>query len=103
MFTAIEIIRQNLSIPRYSDFAKNKTEPDIFIVLKKSCQLPNKVKADILGKINPAENSLDISKVGGFLVECQNREENKKMLSIVRDKLSDSYVVKEINGISPRI
>lgn len=107
-FAANEISKKNSSIPRYADIVKNKTEPAVLIVPKNSSQLPNQMKADILGNINPAENNLHLRKVqttkdGGLVVGCQSKEENEKLVSMARDKLSDAYVVKEISGISPRI
>lgn len=103
-----EIMKKNSVTPRYSDIVKNKTEPAVLIVPKNSSQLPNQLKSDMLDNINPVENNLHLSRVrttkdGGLLVGCQNKEENEKFVSLVREKLSDSYVIREVNGIKPRI
>lgn len=88
------------------DILENKTEPAVLIVTKNSSQLPKQVKADILGNINPADNNLHLSRVwttkdGNLVVGCQNKEENNKFVSMVRDKLLDSYTAKEIKRIQP--
>lgn len=43
------------------------------------------------------------SKDGGIVIGCNNREDNAKLLIMVQQKMSDSYNVKILEGIQPRI
>jgi hypothetical protein len=68
-------------------------------------QTVNKTKADIINRVDPINTSVNIGKVknlrdGGLLLGCDNTDELKQ---IVKEKLSDSYEVREILSVRARI
>lgn len=107
--TSLSTDAKNVSSqPSYSDVLKNKTQPAVIILPKNPDQSISKTKCDLMSQINPANSELQLSRVknvknGGMVIGCQSREENEKLRKMVQDKMSDSYVVRELNGISPRI
>lgn len=64
-------------------------------------QLLNHIKNNLLGNVNPKENNLHLNKIAitndeELVGTCQKSDDNEKIVSMVHDKLSDSYVVKEM-------
>lgn len=95
-------------IPKYSEIVKNKTNPAVIIQPKNHGQEYSRTKSELLQKINPVNSNLQFSKVvnvnnGGILVSCGNKDENDKFKKMVEENLSESYVVREVNGINPRV
>lgn len=94
--------------PSYSDILKNKTQPAVIVLPKNPDQSVSKTKCDMLEKIDPINSELQFTKVktvknGGMVIGCHSKEESEKLRKMVQEKMSDSYVVRELNGISPRI
>lgn len=94
--------------PNYADALKNKSQPAVIVLPKNQNQSNIQTKSDIKEKINPIESNLKLSKVrnvknGGILIGCQTQEDNEKFSKMVQDKLSDSYEIREVRGINPRI
>nr|CAI5827432.1 unnamed protein product [Callosobruchus analis] len=94
--------------PRYSDVLRNKTQPAIVIRPKNANQSVVQTRSDILKSVDPVEANLHLGKVrdikdGGLLVGCKSKADNLKLLSIAKQKLGNSYDIKEVTGINPRI
>nr|CAI5848084.1 unnamed protein product [Callosobruchus analis] len=75
--------------PRYSDVLHNKTQPAIVIRPKNAVSSANQ-RTCILVKLD-------------LLVGCKSKADNLKLLSIAKQKLGNSYDIKEVTGINPRI
>lgn len=93
--------------PRYADIVKNKTLPAV-IVQPKNQQAITKTREDIMSRVNPADSDLQLSRVrtikdGGLLIGCSSKADNSKLVSLLQENLPTDYVVKQVNGISPRI
>ncbi|VEN45057.1 unnamed protein product [Callosobruchus maculatus] len=94
--------------PRYSDVLRNKTQPAVVIRPKNANQSVVQTRSDILKSVDPVEANLHLGKVrdikdGGLLVGCKSKADNLKLLSIAKQKLGNSYDIKEVTGINPRI
>nr|CAH7751110.1 unnamed protein product [Callosobruchus chinensis] len=94
--------------PRYSDVLRNKTQPAIVIRPKNTNQSVAQTRSDILKSVDPVEANLQLGKVrdikdGGLLVGCKSKADNLKLLSIAKQKLGNSYHIKEVTGINPRV
>nr|CAI5855926.1 unnamed protein product [Callosobruchus analis] len=94
--------------PRYSDVLRNKTQPAIVIRPKNANQSVVQTRSDILKSVDPVEANLHLGKVrdikdGGLLVGYKSKADNLKLLSIAKQKLGNSYDIKEVTGINPRI
>nr|CAI5848398.1 unnamed protein product [Callosobruchus analis] len=94
--------------PRYSDVLRNKTQPAIVIRPKNANQSVVQTRSDILKSVDPVEANLHLGKVrdikdGGLLVGCKSKADNLKLLSIAKQKLGNSYDIKEVTGINPWI
>lgn len=92
---------------KYSDVLKNKASPAV-IIQPKDEQESEKTKEDIMKTIDPIDDNLQFSKIkniknGGLLIGCRNKEENSKLLNLVQERLPDSYEIREVSGIQPRI
>nr|CAI5847086.1 unnamed protein product [Callosobruchus analis] len=86
---------------------KNKTVP-AELIKPKDVQDIVKTKGDILQSVNPIADNLHISKIktvkdGGIPIGCRNKDDNKKLKSLVEDRLSTGYNVREVGGINPRV
>ena len=94
--------------PKYSEIVKNKTNPAVIIQPKSQGQDFSKTKSELLQKINPVNSNIQLSKVvnvknGGILVSCANITENKKFKRMVESSLSESYTIREVHGVNPRV
>ncbi|CAH2000653.1 unnamed protein product [Acanthoscelides obtectus] len=94
--------------PRYSDVLRNRTQPAIVIRPKNTNQSVTQTKTDILKSVDPVEANIHLGKVcdikeGGIVLGCKSKADNLKLLSIAKEKLGDSYVIKEVAGINPRV
>jgi hypothetical protein len=73
---------------------------------KESSQAVSKTKSDIINKIDPSKSNVDISGVrstknGGLILKCHDPSEFKKFA--LDNKLVDSYEIKDLKTISPRL
>lgn len=98
----------SISPVKFSDIVKNKSKPAVIIEPKDANQDSQKTKSDIASTINPVDSDIHISKVksvkhGGILVGCSSIEDNSRFKKIAQEKLADSYVIKEVKGIHPRV
>ncbi|CAH1984446.1 unnamed protein product [Acanthoscelides obtectus] len=94
--------------PRYSDVLRNRTQPAIVIRPKNTNQSVTQTKTDILKSVDPVEANIHLGKVcdikeGGIVLGYKSKADNLKLLSIAKEKLGDSYVIKEVAGINPRV
>lgn len=94
--------------PKYSDILKNKTNPAVIIQPRNQSQEYSQTRSELLKKINPVSSNIQLSKVvnvknGGVLVSCSNKNENEKFKKMVEENLSDSYVIREVHGVHPRV
>lgn len=94
--------------PKYSDILRSKSQPAVIIQPKKQDQPNAQTKSDINEKINPLASELRLSKVkniknGGMLIGCKSKADNDKFKKLAQETLADSYEVREVRGISPRI
>lgn len=92
----------------YSKVVRNNTQPAVLITPKNQQQTNTQTKQDIAENIDPAVTQLKISKVkavnnGGLLIGCKNHEENVRFKQLAEQKLADSYDIKELRGINPRV
>ncbi|CAH2004206.1 unnamed protein product [Acanthoscelides obtectus] len=60
------------------------------------------------GNVEEACPNIHLGKVcdikeGGIVLGCKSKADNLKLLSIAKEKLGDSYVIKEVAGINPRV
>lgn len=93
---------------KYSDVLKDKSQPAVVIHPKNSNQPQSKTKADILRNINPLEENMQLAKIknikdGGILISCKTKAENDKLKSIVQQRMSGGYNVREVGGFLQRI
>jgi hypothetical protein len=89
----------------YAKAVAKNSQKTIIVLPKDRNQTVNKTKADIINRVDPINTSVNIGKVknlrhGGLLLGCDNTDELKQ---IVKEKLSDSYEVREISSVRPRI
>lgn len=94
--------------PNYSDVIKNRTQPAVIIKPKNSSQSSATTKVDILQHVDPSQNNIQLSRVkncrdGGVLISCNNSEGNEKFKTLVNEKLLNSYDIKEVSGVRPRL
>ncbi|CAH2000545.1 unnamed protein product [Acanthoscelides obtectus] len=94
--------------PHYSDVLRNRTQPAIVIRPKNTNQSVTQTKTDILKSVDPFEANIHLGKVcdikeGGIVLGCKSKADNLKLLSIATEMLGDSYVIKEVAGIHPRV
>lgn len=94
--------------PSYSDILKNNTQPAIIIQPKNLGQPISQTKSDISQNINPSQSNIQLAKVknlknGGVLIGCKNSEDNVKFKKMVQEKMSQSYEVRELHGVLPRV
>ena len=92
----------------YSTIARNNTHPAVIVVPKDQSQSVEKTKEDMANQVNPSELKLRLTKVkpannGSIVIGCKNEEENRKFKQIAEKKLSDSYEIRELHGINPRV
>lgn len=92
----------------YAAIAKNNTQPAVLVAPKNRSQSFEKTKEDMANQINPSELKLRLTRVkpvnnGSIVVGCRDQEENKKFMKIAEEKLADSYEIKELRGINPRV
>ena len=93
---------------KYSDIIRDKSKPAIIIEPKGDGVNSERTKSEIAEKINPFDSGLRIAKVksvkkGGVLVGCSTTDDNSRFKRIAEEKLSESYVIKEVKGILPRV
>lgn len=96
------------TIATYSSILKNKSSPAVIIQPKDETQTPSQTRSDISRNIGLDEDSIHLRRLknlknGGVLIECKSGEQNERLKKAVEDKLSDSYVVRELRGICPRV
>ncbi|CAH1975592.1 unnamed protein product, partial [Acanthoscelides obtectus] len=97
----------NKPVVSYAEVVRNKTQPALIIQPKNGNHQSKQTKADLIQHVNPCTAEVQLAKVkdvrdGGILIGCKSKEENQKLKAIVQEKLSDSYVIREITGINPR-
>ncbi|KAJ3648411.1 hypothetical protein Zmor_018143 [Zophobas morio] len=95
-------------VPSFSAILKNKTKPAIVIQPKNPEQDFNKTKSDIASNIDPLNANIQLEKVlstknGGILVGCSSVEQNSRFKLLAQEKLAETYVIREIKGVSPRV
>jgi hypothetical protein len=78
----------------------------VVVMPKESSQAVSKTKSDIINKIDPSKSNVDISGVrstknGGLILKCHDPSEFKKFA--LDNKLLDSYEIKDLKTISPRL
>jgi hypothetical protein len=78
----------------------------VVVMPKESSQAVSKTKSDIINKIDPSKSNVDISGVrstknGGLILKCHDPSEFKKFA--LDNKLVDSYEIKDLKTISPRL
>lgn len=93
---------------KYSEVLKDRSQPAVIVHPKDGTQSHIKTKADILCNINPLNSPMQLTKVktvkdGGVLISCRNKDDNEKLKSIVQQKMSDAYHVKEVGGVLRRM
>lgn len=94
--------------PKYSDVLKDRSQPAIIIRPKQNNHSLLQTKSDILRNLNPTTENLQLSKIksikdGGLLIGCRNQEDNKKIKNIIQTNLADTYSVREVTGVQPRL
>lgn len=94
--------------PSYSDILKNNTQPAIVIQPKNVEQPISQTKSEITQNLNPSQSNIQLSRVknlknGGVLIGCKNRDDSEKFKKIIQDKMSQSYEIRELHGVLPRI
>lgn len=92
----------------YAAIVKNRALPAVIIQPKDSTQKHSQTKSDIGNTVDPIVGDLHLCKVknikgGGVLIGCKSRQENEKIRKAMVEKMGDSYVVKELHGVSPRV
>ncbi|KAJ3662783.1 hypothetical protein Zmor_007112 [Zophobas morio] len=95
-------------VTSFSSILKNKTKPAVIIEPKNPEQNFAQTKADIASSIDPANEKIQIAKVkstknGGMLVSCLSSDQNLRFKQLAQENLANSYVIRELNGISPRV
>lgn len=98
----------NSVLPKYSDVLKSRAQPAIIVYPKNSEQPIAKSKAEILNNISLSEENIQLAKVknvkdGGILISCKGKDQNDKIKSVIEQKMSHTYITKEVHGISPKI
>ncbi|CAG9819115.1 unnamed protein product [Phaedon cochleariae] len=86
---------------KYSDVLKDKSQPAIIIRPKSTNQTITQTKSEILRNIDPTAEQFQLAKVksvkdGGILIGCKNKADNEKLMQMVKQKMSNSYDVKEL-------
>ena len=108
-FTKRSVGNADASAPvKYADIIKNKSKPAVIIEPKNVEQNSQQTKSHIASTIKPSESGIHISQVktvkrGGILVGCSSTEDNSRFKKIAQEKLADSYIIKEVKGIYPRV
>ncbi|KAK9879967.1 hypothetical protein WA026_016661 [Henosepilachna vigintioctopunctata] len=92
-------------VKKYSDVLKDKSQPAVIIRPRKNDQPLVQTKSDILRHLNPTSENLQLTKVktvkdGGLLIACHD---NSKVKQIIEGELADTYEIKEVSGIHPRL
>ncbi|XP_063912086.1 uncharacterized protein LOC135128936 isoform X2 [Zophobas morio] len=77
---------------KYADIIKNKSKPAVIIEPKNVEQNSQQTKSHIASTIKPSES-----------VGCSSTEDNSRFKKIAQEKLADSYIIKEVKGIYPRV
>lgn len=106
-----KVAKEPVTIPpttRNADVVNNKTFPAVIVQPKNKAQEIKQTKSELMHNINPTDNSIHLTKVkhikdGGILIACKSKEENEKIMKLVQETMSDSYAVKEVAGINPRL
>ncbi len=93
---------------KYADIIKNKSKPAVIIEPKNIDQNSQQTKSHIASTIKPSDSGIHISQVktvkrGGILVGCSSTEDNSRFKKIAQEKLAESYIIKEVKGIYPRV
>lgn len=91
----------------YAEAMKDKSKPVIVIHPKNNSQSATITKADILRNVDPSVEHVQLDKVrtvkdGGIMIGCKNIADNNKLMSIIQQKMSDTYDVKEVGAILPK-
>lgn len=89
--------------PTYADVVQNK--PTLIITPKNTSQSSTKTKSVVLQNVDPVKENLRVKQVrdvsnGGIAVRCEN---DTKLLDLVNSKLSNTYDVKVVSPIHPRV
>lgn len=93
---------------KYSDVVRNKTQPAVIINPKDTSQSYSQTKSEIMRYVDPTSSDIQLSRVktvkdGGILIGCSNKNGHEKLKEVIQQNLANTYEVREVSGISPRI
>lgn len=97
-----------VDVPSYSTVLKNRSLPAMIIQPKNSSQNPSQTRSDIARGLSLEHNEIQLSRIknlrnGGVLVGCKTKEDHERLSGAVQEKMGQSYSVKEVSGVFPRI
>ncbi|KAJ3658560.1 hypothetical protein Zmor_010293 [Zophobas morio] len=92
-------------VPSYASVTNKST---VIVQPKNTEKKVSETKAELLGKVNPVENNLNISNVkssrsGGVIISCNSSKDTKKIVEIVENELREDYNIKQLSNLCPRI
>ncbi|KAJ3663265.1 hypothetical protein Zmor_007568 [Zophobas morio] len=92
----------------FSVILKSKTKPAIIVEPKNREQNFVQTKTDVTSRIDPVDAKIQIQRVksiknGGMLIGCSSSDQNSRFKQLAQEKLSESYVIREVKGVSPRV
>lgn len=106
-----EIAEENLKAinpkPVVETYSQKLKQASILIKPNDDNQQNSATKSEIMQKINPLDNNIQINAVrhisnGGVIVGCGNYEEAAKFKELAEKELTN-YVVKDIKNVQPRV
>ena len=93
-------------VGHFSVILKSKTKPAIIVEPKNREQNFVQTKTDVTSRIDPVDAKIQIQRVksiknGGMLIGCSSSDQNSRFKQLAQEKLSESYVIREVKGVSP--
>lgn len=100
-------VTPNHPVTSYASVLQNKSHAGV-IVKPKSKQENVVTKTELRAKVDPVVNNLQIAKIknvkdGAVLISCRRNEDNSKLKQLVEESLAETYEIKEVRGVRPRI
>lgn len=92
----------------YARTLKNNTLPAVLIKPKDHSQSNIVTRQAVTENIDPVQSKLELSRVkslgnGSVLIGCKSSEGNQKFKQLAEQQLADSYEIRELKGINPRV
>lgn len=85
-----------------------KTKASFIVQPIKTDQSTHTTKTDVLRKVDPVAENINIANVkpvrnGGLVISCNKGEESTKFNQLLNEKLGENYKVKQVPSLLPRL